>query len=524
MSERFRYKGDKRIFLIYLLPLLYLILYALLFRANGAFYLTRIDPDYVYLLNGLNCSIFHFDRIGHLDHPGTPFQLFLGVLIRIIHFLSGQQDIIDDVLQRPEHYLNFCSHLLALVFFCILIWAGKIAWKESVVPALLLQSTPFLSAVIPDLSVRLMPDRFGFMLAFLLVVLLINSISSGRLKTTRDMILIGLITGLTIATKITFLPVLVLPLLILEKKIPTILYTSLGFLLGILPIFNRFDHFSQFINKLLYHDGIYGGGEEKIIDPEIFIDNLTNLTLTNPLLFITCVMVGILFFTGRTKNDSSHGYTRFLIGYMIVVLATSIMVAKHFKNYYMIGALILVGPAIFALYQVINAKKIRLLILALAGLFSSQTLFNQIGVIKSRTEVVLDRETEAAILEREWGKGDYLFIQPEWAWGPAKEYGLIFGLSYVRHRDKFAENIRATHFYTLSYEGVDRDPMRMRVDQVPLEELEEKQILIVDQPQRNAASLVNYIQNRYLVVSQDTVPMSSDLRLIKLKLSSAQSR
>ena len=92
-------------------------------QANGPFYLTRIDPDYVYLLNGLNSGIFRFDRIGHVDHPGTPFQIFLGASIDLIHMFSGRGNVVEDVLTRPEFYMRNSSHILAIVFAFFLLWA-----------------------------------------------------------------------------------------------------------------------------------------------------------------------------------------------------------------------------------------------------------------------------------------------------------------------------------------------------------------------------------------------------------------
>ena len=38
-----------------------------------------VHSDYVYLVNGMNCSVFHGDRITYMDHPGLPLQMFFGI-------------------------------------------------------------------------------------------------------------------------------------------------------------------------------------------------------------------------------------------------------------------------------------------------------------------------------------------------------------------------------------------------------------------------------------------------------------
>ena len=73
-----------------LLPLIYFLFYWWQLCLFPPFYASRIDPEYVYLINGLNCGIFKFPRIGHMDHPGTPFQFFTGICIRFIHLFFGK--------------------------------------------------------------------------------------------------------------------------------------------------------------------------------------------------------------------------------------------------------------------------------------------------------------------------------------------------------------------------------------------------------------------------------------------------
>ncbi|MEO5569462.1 MAG: hypothetical protein ABIT08_05770, partial [Bacteroidia bacterium] len=70
---------------------------------RNPFYSSWSDPTYDYLFNGLNLARGHLD--GHADHPGTPLQIYSGITIKFFHLFSNEDDIIKDVILRPEWYL-----------------------------------------------------------------------------------------------------------------------------------------------------------------------------------------------------------------------------------------------------------------------------------------------------------------------------------------------------------------------------------------------------------------------------------
>ncbi|HPR60421.1 MAG TPA: hypothetical protein PLF35_05725, partial [Prolixibacteraceae bacterium] len=91
---------------ILVLPLLLIAWSIYLLLYFDSFSSRAIDPEYPYLINGLNCALLKFNRIGHFDHPGTPLQLFCGLTIRIVHVFAGKGAIAVDVISRPDFYLN----------------------------------------------------------------------------------------------------------------------------------------------------------------------------------------------------------------------------------------------------------------------------------------------------------------------------------------------------------------------------------------------------------------------------------
>ncbi|MCB0667254.1 MAG: hypothetical protein KDC80_15610 [Saprospiraceae bacterium] len=328
----------------------------------------------------------------------------------------------------------------------------------------------------------------------------------------------GLIVGLTIATKIIFLPIILLPLFVLSNRTLCITFTILGFIIGIVPIIGRFGDFQLFINKLFYHDGIYGSGQAQIINPSNFLTNIKGLFLTNKLLSITLLLSALILALHKGKGSKNASELRFLIAFISVASITTLMVAKHFKNYYMIGTLILLGPVLYVIYQMLQPGGYRIAILCVAAIFGMMTLNSQVKIINSRSQLSILRMKDREILKRHIENQDYLFIKPEWSWGPGEEYGLIFGLSYVRHRDRYTEDIRRNYYHTLSYEGAERNPLRMRVDKVPLEELVGHQIHIVNQPTRNSSPLIEYLEGHYEMLKRDTIPLATDNLLFSMKL------
>ena len=501
---------------LFLIPLGYLTLYFYMMSAHGPFYLSRIDPDYVYLLNGMNCAVFNFDRIGHTDHPGTPFQLFIGLAINVGYLLSGKEGIVNDVLARPEFYLSFASHIMAILFFLLLIWAGKIGHTQGKIGALLLQTGPFLSAVILDLSVRLMPDRFGFILTFLIFTLLMKVLTEQKLHFLKHAMSIGTLTGLAIATKIIFIPVLFVPLLVLKKRFLFLTFLFLGFIAGVSPILDRLEDFRNFIDKIVHHEGIYGTGAERIFNTDIIWNNLKLIITINPAMSICLMLVLVTLVYKLIAKKRFDNNDLFMTGYGLAVAVAIVMVAKHFKNYYLVPVLIMSGFVFYLLYKNLISQKIKYLIIGLALLFSGISVRSQLGVASIKQGEIKQRRALEKIVNEARISTDYFLIKPEWLWGPAKEYGLIFGLSYVRHRDRYEVNVRKSINGVLSFEGPETTLRGMRVYAVPDEEIIDKSILMVDQDGRRAVEIISYLESRWELTSIDTLILPTEDLLIKV--------
>ncbi|MBK7157851.1 MAG: hypothetical protein IPH77_04655 [Ignavibacteria bacterium] len=96
--------------LLFVLPVILFITAHILKVVQGPYYLNFYDPSYVYLINSLNLAQLSGYGVGFIDHPGIPLQVFGAIVIKSFHFIDNvNQDLVNDVLTRPESYLNFIN-------------------------------------------------------------------------------------------------------------------------------------------------------------------------------------------------------------------------------------------------------------------------------------------------------------------------------------------------------------------------------------------------------------------------------
>ena len=159
--------------MIKVIPLFYLIGGIVLLKLQRPFFMSRIDPEYLHLFNGMNCAILNFNRIGHYDQPGTPFQLLTGAFLRIIQLLSGDQDLVTDLLKDPERYLMGCSMLLLLLFSYVIFRLGKsmISDELPLVEVLGLQTAIMAFPLLHELPFRYTTDRMLTLVVLILIMI-----------------------------------------------------------------------------------------------------------------------------------------------------------------------------------------------------------------------------------------------------------------------------------------------------------------------------------------------------------------
>lgn len=514
--------------LIYIVPVLSIMWSLYLLHLVGPFYLSRIDPEFPYLMNGLNCAYLNFSRIGHIDHPGTPFQLLTGLFIRITYWIAGHGTVTDDVITRPEFYLSWSSFYLSVIIAGILFWFGKIIHsnKGRLLELFIMQSAVFLSMVLIDLPTRYIPDRFLEILSLVFIGLCYKYFYTQNYSSKNFAIHSGILMGIGFITKFNFLPLLIIPFIIISTKRERLIYLGTFVITAFvmfLPVIDEFARFNEFITSIITHDGLYGGGSEQVFNLRVLWINIIQIFKENiPFsisLIITVFLIGYLSFKPihRKKYRKEH---IFLISFVAATLVAVLMIAKHYKNYYAIPIVSLTAFTILITYllsrSVLKIKKIKyifgLLIIVMIIVPASRLhpIYKSYDVKNLNNDLIVD------YIKNEIPPSDYFLIEPTWMVGPTETNGLIYGMSFVAFRHYYYNEFERFYPNVLTYEG-NINPLRyFRMLDADNEALLKsgKKIHILSTPGRNADVLCNYLDSCFnqldMTFVQDTVFINSN--------------
>jgi hypothetical protein len=511
---------SKKNFTITIFPFLIVAWGIFMLIFSDPFYSKSSDPEYPYLVNGLNCALLHFNRIGHIDHPGTPFQLFNGIVIRITHLISGKGNIVQDVFSRPEHYLNAISIAMLLVQSLLIFGIGMIGIKKKIPlwQIAILQASCFFNEVLTWLFCRVNPDHFFMIVSMIFITVYLKYGYENR-SSRKFAVWSGVIMALGLATKFNFLPLLILPLFIIDTNKNRLFYAGSGivsFFIFIAPIIDKFDDYQRFLSSIFKHDGLYGGGEAKVLNLHKMMDSIGEIFKLNPVLYLLIVVLIITIFLAirKRKEERMNGFIFIFAGFLIVMILQMLMVSKHFKNYYLAPFFSLYG-FIFFYISIFLSKQIKKKSLFILASFVLPFLFIllTVGKVKSDYSIILKqidhREKIRDFVDTEILKADFWFVEPTWESGPYVENALVYGLSYCGHRNDYLPQLMAVNPNIITYEE-NKDQVKLwRCAPVSLDSvvITGKNIYIYSTPGRKASVLIQILQD---VATRDTVQLQID--------------
>ncbi len=292
-----RMRSAAVLFLLAALPLATVPLLATMRAASGPFWLrTNIDPTYAYLLNSL--LIASGNGAWHSDHPGTTVQLLGAATIHVVHAVSNSGALPDDVLRRPEVYLGAMNAVLASLFVLSLLGGGVAIARStgSLAAALLFQLTPFL-AVRPFLDLRLVkPEPLLTSLVLLFgAVLVMESLAPASPSSWTRPIVLAVLAGAAMATKVTVAPLLVLPMALARPWRQRLSYIAIGagtFAAITIPAMASPGKLLRFLFKFASHTEAYGKGSEGLMTTELFAERSATLSrslVTSEWVFVALV-------------------------------------------------------------------------------------------------------------------------------------------------------------------------------------------------------------------------------------------
>ena len=224
ISMNFETEGHTRLwsmknFLMLIVPSCVVFLALSLQGAKGPFWLGNLfEAEYSYLMNSL--AVSQGLQVLHADHPGFTLQLLGGIMLHVIHLVAGKEDLAGDVLVRPEFYLSSLYGILLLFLFLSLTIAGILIsrWSGDYIAAILLQTAIPLSYSARHFALpRMKPEHLLLILAVWMSIIVLYHYRQVQQHGKKEPVWqYGLITGLGIGLKITFVPLVTLPLVLLK--------------------------------------------------------------------------------------------------------------------------------------------------------------------------------------------------------------------------------------------------------------------------------------------------------------------
>ncbi|HPT13163.1 MAG TPA: hypothetical protein PK796_00135, partial [Bacteroidales bacterium] len=313
------------------------------------------DPEYAYLLNGIN--IANLKSVGHTDNPGTPVQMYSAVVLRVAHFLnfSEKAELQKAVLSNPDYYVELERRISVIINALMMLFMGIVVYRllKNLWLSFILQVTPFLSSnLIEHAWTKVSPEPVLIFTVMALIIILVIYYCSKNKQNRWYPWIFGAVVGFGLATKATFIPLVVVPFILLEGwRLKWIYIAALvpAFILFTAPAIPQYPHMAKWFLGLSTHTGTYGQGGTGIIDPLQYISALGSIVENNLAMVLVIVAAAIFLFLMFLKGDfRSQIKNNYEIRIILALLAAQVlgilMVAKHYHaNHYLIPDNSLIG-------------------------------------------------------------------------------------------------------------------------------------------------------------------------------------
>lgn len=296
------------------------------------------DPAYVYLFNG--AGLIEGYTPAHVDHPGTPLQLLSGAVSYLVWLLGGRElPFSAAVFAAPEFFLKATSlTLLSLNAAALLLLGLRVHAATRNLPlALLPQSGLVLLGPLTPRLFHVAPEALVLMSASLAMAVLAPVLfARDTTFSAWRAILLGVVLAIGVTTKVTFLPLIALVLLL--PSLREILIAAGALLvvaaLLLLPIFSRLGQVYAWLMGILMHEGRYGFGEEGLVDLARVPGRAAQLVLAEPILAIAAIGCLVVIF-----KRGLIGRAGLVAAVLAAILVAQVaMVLKHFELYYALAS------------------------------------------------------------------------------------------------------------------------------------------------------------------------------------------
>lgn len=323
----------------------------------GPFYLWHVaDPSYIYLFDGLNVATG--TAPANFYHPGTPAQLFAGLVLRLAHPLLDTAELARDVALYAESFLRLISDVFVLSVAVAMTVAGAVIYgvMGRLLPALIVQSAPFLSMLTFKNAYHVKPEPLLIAATLALVTLTVAALWSqgGERYRYRYAAAFGLVAGFAVAAKLTAAPVFVLPLFVLWRwraNVVYLVFAGIAFFIFTLPIAGHYGDAFAYFAKIAVASGAYGQGTDSVIDLGSYPEAVAKL-LKRPLLSVPLILLAAALIAAAWRRHAGYSVprpaARAAAGVLVAILFHVLAVAKQPAAFYLVPSLVLGAFAIVA--------------------------------------------------------------------------------------------------------------------------------------------------------------------------------
>ncbi len=435
-----------------IIPILTVLVVLLLDQARGPYWLGRnLDPAYAHLLNGLNIALLRAPV--QWDQPGTPVQLAAGAIIRLTHFVAGRASLPLDVLERPAAYLDAIHGVFVTFYALLLLLAGGVVFRAtgSMPLALLIQATPFFSANGFEGLTGVSPEAILMSLSLVFAVILLLHAEGALRHEARFAMAAGVVAGLLVATKLTALPIAMVPIALFVAPMKPRAFTTYAavtagtFFLATLPIRANYGHLVQWILRVMTHRGLYGQGPRGFEDPALYWTFLRNSLLSElPALVLALAACAVLWRTVHAPASSDsplHKKRRRILFALLLALALQfLLAAKQPMPRYIVTALGTLGiVAALTMSLLPPLPRPRLVLIALGVTLAFLESASLAGLLRLHNTERRAQERIADEAKRRYGAWPTLYSYS----ASAIPYALRFGNVYVN--DEYSTYLAKLH-------------------------------------------------------------------------------
>ena len=341
-----------------------------------------LDPDYFYLLDALN--LVNLTTPGHIYHPGVTVDALGALVLWAAHLGAGADEITNAVLAAPESHLRLISALFIGLNAAALLALGAAGYAVfgNLLPALIVQTGPFLSMVVFKQGYHVRPEALLIFSTLMLCVVTILALGPGVLQRRRFGLAaaFGVVVGFSVATKVTFAPLWLLPV----------------FVLGSRRAIGAFETFFDWMTRLTLASDVHGRGAATVIDFSRYPANVLKL-FSRPVLHVvflaSVVTLAARWWHGRRGQAAPRPEARALAGVCAAQLAQILLIAKQPSAIYMVPSLVLAALAAALLYRLLVDLRLgagparRRYDWTVAAVLASLAVVQAFGVIKTDREL-----------------------------------------------------------------------------------------------------------------------------------------